>query len=144
MTTTPVRDWLRRLWFWDGALPLFVWSLPRAVAWLVPGQRGPIELLGVVLPVAAFIIRFLAAMQVLRSRGHHPLLMAVKVVVLFLGLFFLMMIDAIVILRIVMPDDAFRKPGDLVGFAVLYALYLAAMAFATFPGWRAATDGAEA
>lgn len=134
MTTTPIRDWLRRLWFWDGALPLFVWSLPRAVSWLMPGARGPIELLGVLLPVTAFIVRFLAAMQVLRSRRHHPVVMGIKVVVLFLGLFFLMMIDAVMILRIIMPADAFGQPGDFVGLAVLYALYLAAMAFATFPG----------
>lgn len=135
MPPITIGEWLRRLFLWDGALPLVVWSLPRAVAWLLPGQRGPIEVLGVVLPMTGFLFRFFAGLEVLRARRQHALLKAVKVVVLFFGLFFLMMIDAVMILRTIMPANAFGKPGDFLGIAVLYCLYVMAMGFATFPGW---------
>ena len=129
-------DWLRRLVMWDGILPLAVWAVPRAVQWLLPGERWPIEVLGVTLPIVAFIARFFAGMAVVRRQQPSAVFHAVKVVILFFGLFFLMIIDVAMILKLAMPKGAFEQPGDLIGFALLYGLYVAMMALATWPGTR--------
>ncbi|MFM8282568.1 MAG: hypothetical protein ACKOCW_03335 [Planctomycetaceae bacterium] len=127
-------DWLRRLAMWDGMLPLVVWGLPRAAQTLLPAERWPIEVLGVCLPIVAFVARFLAGLAVVRSHERNGLVRAARVVVLFAGLFFLLVIDTAMILRLVMPAGAFLQPGDLIGFAGLYAAYVVAMALATWPG----------
>ncbi|MBM3956080.1 MAG: hypothetical protein FJ309_15970 [Planctomycetes bacterium] len=133
-------DWLRRLLVWDGMLPLAVWGVPRAAQWLLPRERWPIEVFGVALPIVAFMARFLAGLAVVRRQRHRAVFRAVKVVILFFGLLFLMIIDVAMILKLVMPKGAFEQPGDLVGFAVLYGLYVAAMAVATWPGTRPGPD----
>jgi len=135
-----VSDWLRRLLVWDGMLPLAVWGVPRAAQWLLPRERWPIEVFGVALPIVAFMARFLAGLAVVRRQRHRAVFRAVKVVILFFGLLFLMIIDVAMILKLVMPKGAFEQPGDLVGFAVLYGLYVAAMAVATWPGTRPGPD----
>jgi hypothetical protein len=129
-----VSDWLRRLLVWDGMLPLAVWGLPRAAGWLLPGERWPIEVLGVALPIAAFLARFLTGLVVVRRHAPGVFNRAARVVVLFVGLFFLLIIDVAMILKLVMPQGAFEQHGDLIGFAVLYGLYVVAMAVATWPG----------
>ena len=133
-------DWLRRLVMWDGILPLAVWGVPRAAQWLLPRERWPIEVFGVALPIVAFMARFLAGLAVVRRQRHRAVFRAVKVVILFFGLFFLLIIDVAMILKLAMPKGAFEQPGDLVGFAVLYGLYVAAMAVATWPGTRPGPD----
>lgn len=136
MVGVSVIDWLRRLVMWDGILPLAVWGMPRAAQWLLPRERWPIEVLGVALPILAFLARFFAAMAVVRRQQPTALLRAVKIVILFFGLFFLLIIDTAMILKLAMPKGAFEQPGDLIGFAVLYGLYVATMALATWPGTR--------
>jgi hypothetical protein len=135
-----VIDWLGRLVMWDGILPLAVWAVPRAVQWLLPGERWPIEVLGVALPILAFLARFFAGLAVVRRQQPSAVFHAVKVVILFFGLCFLLIIDVVMILKLAMPKGAFEQPGDLIGFAVLYGLYVATMALATWPGKRP-TDG---
>lgn len=131
-----VIDWLRRLVMWDGILPLAVWATPRAAQWLLPGERWPIEVLGVTLPILAFIARFFAGMAVVRRQQPSAVFHAVKVVILFFGLCFLLIIDVAMILKLAMPKGAFEQPGDLIGFTLLYGLYVAMMALATWPGTR--------
>ena len=101
-------DWLRRLVMWDGILPLAVWATPRAAQWLLPGERWPIEVLGVTLPIVAFIARFFAGMAVVRRQQPRAVFHAVKVVILFFGLCFLLIIDVTMILKLVMPKGAFE------------------------------------
>lgn len=132
--------WLRRLIMWDGILPLAVWGVPRVAQWLLPRERWPIEVLGVALPIVAFMARFFAGLAVVRRQRHRAVFRAVKVVILFFGLFFLLIIDVAMILKLAMPKGAFEQLGDLVGFAVLYGLYVAAMAVATWPGTRPGPD----
>lgn len=129
-------DWLRRLVMWDGILPLAVWATPRAAQWLLPGERWPIEVLGVTLPILAFIARFFAGMAVVRRQQPSAVFHVVKVVILFFGLCFLLIIDVAMILKLAMPKGAFEQPGDLIGFALFYGLYVAMMALATWPGTR--------
>lgn len=135
-------EWLRGLVVLDGALPLAVWCLPRLVTRLLPGERWPIEVLGVALPIAAFIARFFAGIRVVRGQGGHRAIQVARGILLFVGIFFLLVIDTAMILRLVMPAGAFRQRGDLIGFAALYAAYVVAMALATFPVRRgSAADG---
>lgn len=47
-----------------------------------------------------------------------------------------MIIDVTMILKLAMPKGAFEQPGDLIGCAVFYGLYVAMMALATWPGTR--------
>lgn len=129
-------DWLRRLVMWDGILPLAVWATPRAAQWLLPGEIWPIEVLGVTLPILAFLARFFAGMAVVRRQQPRAVFHAVKVVILFFGLCFLLIIDVAMILKLAMPKGAVEGEGDLIGCAVFYGLYVAMMALATWPGTR--------
>jgi len=135
-----VSGWWRRLMLWDGALPLAVWGMPRAVLWLFPGDRWPIEVLGVGLPIFAFLWRFLAGFAVVRTLPNGPLVRAARIMLLFFGIFLLLVIDTAMILRLVMPPGAFLERGDLIAFAVLYGVYVLAMALATWPGPRASSE----
>ena len=63
-------DWLRRLVMWDGILPLAVWATPRAAQWLLPGERWPIEVPGVTLPIDAFIALFLPGWRSSAASSH--------------------------------------------------------------------------
>lgn len=129
-----VARWLLRLAAWDGMLPAVVWSLPLVALQLLPGRRGPVEILGVVLPITAFLIRFFVGVRVIRSNRCGRILRGFQGVSLWAGLFLLLIIDTLQILRLVMPPGAFKDRESLIGLLVFYSVYILCMAFAMYPG----------
>lgn len=129
-----VSRWLVRVAAWDGMLPVVVWSLPLVVLQLFPGRRGPVELLGVMLPITAFLIRFFVGVRAIRTNRCGRLVRGLQGIALWAGLFLLLIVDTLQILRLVMPPGAFKDRESLIGFAVFYSIYIVCMAFAMFPG----------
>jgi len=130
-----IGSWLLRLFTWDGVLPASVWSAPFLVEWLVPNNRGAIEATGMILPAAAFLIRLQVGRRYIASNGFGPVMRGFQVGVFCLGLFVLVVIDAVMVLSHVMPKgEAFRTTADCIVWAALYATYLTSMAVAMYPG----------
>ena len=129
-----VARWLLRLAAWDGMLPAVVWSLPLVAMKLLPGRRGPVELLGVVLPITAFLIRFFVGVRAIRSNHCGRIFRGLQGISLWAGLFLLLIIDTLQILRLVMPPGAFKDRESLIGLLVFYSIYIVCMAFAMYPG----------
>ena len=126
--------WLLRLAAWDGMLPAVVWSLPLVAMQLLPGRRGPVELLGVVLPITAFLIRFFVGVRAIRSNHCGRIFRGLQGISLWAGLFLLLIIDTLQILRLVMPPGAFKDRESLISLLVFYSIYIVCMAFAMYPG----------
>jgi hypothetical protein len=130
-----ISSWLIRLIAWDGVLPVAILSAPFLVRWLIPDNRSAIELTAVVLPLVAFFVRYQVGRRHIASNDCGPVVRRVQVVVLCLGIFVLVLIDAVMVLCHVMPKGAaFTTTTDLIVWMVLYAIYLAAMALAMYPG----------
>jgi hypothetical protein len=126
--------WFSRVCACDGCLPVVVWLTPWCVALALPGQRGVIEILAILLPVIGFLIRYGLGRQLIARNACGDGMRRVQVVMLCLGLGLLAFIDCIIVLLYVMPKGALRQPGDLIVFVVLGSLYLVFMGFAMFPG----------
>ena len=129
-----VARWLLRLAAWDGMLPAVVWSLPLVAMQLLPGRRGPVELLGVVLPITAFLIRFFVGVRAIRSNHCGRIFRGLQGISLWAGLFLLLIIDTLQILRLVMPPGAVKNRESLIGLLIFYSIYIVCMAFAMYPG----------
>lgn len=143
-----IARWLLRVAAWDGMLPAVVWSLPLVAVQLFPAQRWPVEVLGVALPITAFLIRFFVGVRAIRSNHFGRIVRGLQGLALWTGLFLLLIVDTLQILRLIMPPGAFRDRNAIVSMAVLYGIYVTCMAFAMYPG-RApaaaqATRGARA
>lgn len=135
-----IGSWLLRLVAWDGLLPVVIWSSPFLIALLLPNKRGAIELTAIVLPIAALFLRFRAGRRYIAANHCGPILRSLQIGVFCLGILVLFAVDAVMILTHVMPKGAmFATTDDLVVWAVLYAIYFTAMAFAMYPGLRQAS-----
>jgi hypothetical protein len=88
----------------------------------------------VVLPITAFLIRFFVGVRAIRTNHCSRLIRAVQGVALWTGLFLLLIVDTLQILRLVMPPGAFKDRESLIGFVVFYSIYIVCMAFAMYPG----------
>jgi len=128
-----IARWLLRVAAWDGMLPAVVWSLPLVAVQLFPAQRWPVEVLGVVLPITAFLIRFFVGVGAIRSNHFGRVVRGLQGLSLWTGLFLLLIVDTLQILRLIMPPGAFRDRNSIVSMAVLYGIYVFCMAFAMYP-----------
>jgi hypothetical protein len=127
--------WMFRLFAWDGLLPAAVWSLPLLLRWCLPGNRGIIELVAVVLPVVGFFVRFYVGTRYIFSNGCGKLLRGCQVVSLVFGILVLVLIDCVMMLTHVMPPgEAFATKQDVLIWTGLYTFYLSMMALALYPG----------
>ena len=131
------RSWLLRVVAWDGVLPLVLLGLPHGIHFLFPEAAGAIEILGVLLPIAAFFTRLVVGFRHIRENHCPALLQQLQYVVLFLGILGLVMFDAVMILQLNLPQGA-MQPGDLlVLFGIVFAIYLPCMILAMYPGREA-------
>lgn len=127
--------WMLRVLAWDGVLPLLVWIAPQVVSLVLPGRRGAIELAGIGLPIMAFLLRFHAGYRMISTNHCGPRMRAAQVGALFLGIFVLVPIDAMMILSHELPPGTmFRTSTDTLVFLALFAFYLSAMTIAAYPG----------
>ena len=124
--------WLRRLIAWDGVLPALIWMIPMTVAKLLPGWRGPLEVLVISLPVTGAIARFFIGKRMISRNGCGRATRCLQWVALCAGILMLVLVDLLMILRCVMPQGPVGGADPFVG--LLFLIYLLFMAIAIFPG----------
>jgi len=134
--------WVLRVVAWDGALPLAMLSLPYLIGLLL-APRGAIELTAIITPIAAFFIRLRAGSRHINANHCSSAVKRAQVIVLFCGVFFLVFIDAVIILAHVMPKGALHWEDFLV-LVILGLIYVSAMVFAMYPGREPVGDVAVA
>ena len=132
-----VRSWLFRLIAWDGVLPVCIVLIPSLISFAIPGRRGAIEITAVVLPIAAFLIRFRAGKRHIDSNNCGEVLRILQLCVFCVGILALVLFDAFVVLSHVIPHQGGRiRTEDLVFLGVVISIYVTSMAFAMYPGRR--------
>jgi hypothetical protein len=130
-----VGSWLIRLIAWDGLLPGAICAAPFIIRFLVPNSRTAIEFTAVVLPIAAFFARYQAGRRLILLNNCGLILRRFQYGAFYVGIFLLVLIEAVIVLTHVMPKGAlFAATEDLIVWAVLYSSYLTAMAVAMYPG----------
>ncbi|MBN1591556.1 MAG: hypothetical protein JW888_18725 [Pirellulales bacterium] len=129
------RSWLLTLITWDGLLPACVVLVPIVVEMLLRNNRGAIEIVAVVLPMAGFFIRVYVGHRVISSNRCGILVRRCQFGVFFIGLFLLALMECVLVLSRLMPAGAlFAAKDDQIVWAVLITLYLTFMIVAMFPG----------
>ena len=128
------------LWFchvagWDGCLPSLMYVLPALAREWLPQPRGVIEWSAVVLPIVAFCLRCCFGIARISSNDCSMVLRQAQGMVFAAAAMSLIMIDAVFILSNAMPANfLFESTGDTAVWICLGTAYLAAMAFAMYPG----------
>ena len=130
-----IKLWITRVANWDALLPSVVWCAPYVVGFLVPQNRAAIEVIAVVLPLVAFFIRYRAGRRAIAANRCSATMRRFQITVFCVGISLLVLIEAVLALSHIMPQGAiFATTGDLIVWAVLVGLYLAAMVTAMYPG----------
>jgi hypothetical protein len=128
-------SWVLRVLTWDSLLPACVILFPTAIAFLLPNNRGAIEITGVVLPIAGFVLRVRAGRRQITSNHCAATMRHVQLGSFVVGILILTLIDAVLVLSHVMPQGAlFADKTDRVVWAILFFVYLASMSIAMYPG----------
>ena len=128
------RTWSARVITYDGLLPLAVWLTPWFVALVVPGRRGVIEILAILLPVVGCLIRFSLGRRLITGNLCSSQVRRCQFAALSLGLVLLALIDCVIVLLYVMPRGAFGQPADWGILVGLWTVYLTLMAGAMYSG----------
>ena len=129
------RDWLIGFLGWDGALPAAVYLVPSLVKRLLPNQPGIIEVLAIVLPIAALFCRFVAGSRVIKANHCCGWCRRLQFASFGVALLILLLIDAVLTLSRNMPAGAlFAADSDRVVWTILGVTYLFNMLFAMYPG----------
>ena len=121
------RQWALNIFCWDGVLPLVVCVAPLVVKLLFPARQGVSELTFIVIPVMAFMIRYVHGRKY-RRPGEFLIW---QTVLFFVAIFLLFVLDAaLAMMHLVQngaPLDAWATWG------ALYGVYLLIMAVAIYP-----------
>lgn len=125
--------WALRVITWDAVLPICITILPLGVKFLFPNRRGALELTAVVLPIAAFFLRFRAGKRHISANRCSRRFRRFQLCMFCLGILPLVLIDCVVILSELMPAGAFGG-ADYIALAVPIMIYLASMVVAMYPG----------
>jgi hypothetical protein len=129
------RDWFLRVFCRDGALPAGVFLAPIIAKRLLPNHPGIIELLAVVVPIAALFSRFVAGSRVIRSNHCSDSCRQLQFVASAVAVVILVLIDAVLILSHDMPAGAlFAAESDRIVWTILTAVYVKNMLLAMYPG----------
>jgi hypothetical protein len=137
-----VRSWLVRVFPWDGVLPVCIALAPSVIGLVLPNKRGAIEITAVVLPIAAFLIRFRAGKRHIGSNHCCAAMKIFQLCIFCLGILALVLVDAFVVLLHVIPWHAGAMTADdLLVLAIPVSIYLALMALAMYPGRRLVSVG---
>lgn len=129
------RDWFLRVLCWDGALPAAVFLVPHLAKRLLPDRPGIIELLAIVVPIAALFSRFIAGTRVIRSNHCAESCRQLQFIALGAALVILLLTEAVLMLSHNMPAGAlFAAEKDRTVWTIFAAVYLSNMLFAMYPG----------
>lgn len=123
-----------RMVSWDGMLPALIWSSPLVLRLLLPDQPIAIEAAAIILPMAAFFLRFRVGKRHIATNACGTVMRGFQLVMLCIGIFLLVLIDAVMILAHIVPEGVAINTTDKLVFAGLYLSYLSAMALAMYPG----------
>jgi hypothetical protein len=128
-------QWVLKLVAWDGVLPVVVLLAPFVVKLVFPNHRDVMEVTAVILPIAAFFIRFFVAQHCISSNQCTPLVRLFQIVSLCMAILVLLLIESLMILAHEMPKGAMvATTADWIVWVVLFSVYLACMSFAMYPG----------
>lgn len=131
MSASHVFRWIFDALKWDGLLPAIVWSVPMLIRWLLPNQRGPVEIAAVVLPIFAIVFRFYVGRKMIFNNNCGKAMRYVQMLALCVGIFFFFVVDALMILALIMPQGPPTPDGVLIG---VFLSYFIIMLIATYPG----------
>lgn len=134
MSASRLFDWIFSVVKWDGILPAIVWSIPTLVRALFPNQRGPVEVVAIVLPIFAIVFRFYLGKRVIVSNNCGTVMRCLQMVALCVGIFFFFVVDALMILVQIMPPAAPLQARELAVLVVLFSIYFGIMLIAMYPG----------
>lgn len=123
--------WLLRLFGYDGALPAVVLLIPATLHLLFRDATW-VELLALILPIAAYIVRAGIGLEMIESNPCGRWQRRTQKTALFFALLALMVVDAVAILVCTLPKGGFTS-FDFLVLTLVYLLYLTLMAIATFP-----------
>jgi hypothetical protein len=120
-------DWLVNLFCWDGLLPFAVITAPKFVRFMLPMRPGALELTFVVVPITAFVMRYLNG----RMRFQSGQMYLWQLFVFFLAIFVLFVLVALLILWQMV--NARKAAPDVLFLCAMYLSYVTLIAIALFP-----------
>jgi hypothetical protein len=126
-------SWFVRVLAWDGLVPVCVVLIPNVIKFLFPNNRGVLELMFVLTPVIALVLRMWIGSSHIATNYCSPANRRIQFWVLFFGITVLGFIDAVLIHGHLMPKGPFNDAEIDVGI-VLFSVYLGAMTIAMYPG----------
>jgi len=129
-------SWLLTIISWDGLLPPFVFLSPYLIGLLLPNNRAAIEIAALVLPISAFLFRFVVGKRRIASNQCGAVVRGVQYCFLGLGIFVLVFVDALLVLAHLVPKGAVNWTDwpHCILWAVVASIYLTSMVFAAYPG----------
>lgn len=133
MPTTRVdfRDWFRRVLGWDGVLPIGMAILPAGIMLVWPNADDALAAAAGLVPIAAVILRYYVGRHHLESNRVGPMLRVGQRVAFVAAIFWMCLLECFVMMLHFVPAI---QPVDCVAVGVGYAVYLATMSFAMYPG----------
>jgi hypothetical protein len=135
LSSNEVRSWVFRVVKWDGILPALIWTTPRFLRLIAPKLPGLVEITAIALPVIAFLVRYYFGLKFIQGNNCSRWMRRIQIVVFCLGIFVVVLFECVLILVLANPNPGgnFNDPDALIWLAI-YAIYLAAMIFAMYPG----------
>jgi hypothetical protein len=128
-------NWFLRVLCWDGLLPAVVFLVPHIALLLLPNRPGVIELLAIVVPIAALFSRFVAGSRVIKSNHCAERCRQLQFMALAVALMILLLTEAALMLSHNMPPGAlFAAEKDRIVWTVFAAVYFTNVVFAMYPG----------
>jgi len=107
---------------------------PLLVGLAFPQYRDAIVVFAVILPIAAFLLRFYVGRRYISTNRCGPMMRRFQTVVLVLGIFTLMLLDSLVMSMQGLPDNENWAKGDLGVLVSLYCFYMVCMTVSLYPG----------
>lgn len=130
-----MRQWFFSVFGWDGILPACVLLAPWLIEYAIPNERDAGDIAGVMIPIVAFLVRFVAGIRHISTNACSPGFQSLQFWVFCAGILVMVLIDTLLILSHQMGvGAAFATTTDYIVFAALYAGYLVCMTIAMYPG----------
>jgi len=124
-----IQEWLLKLFLWDGMAPAIVVLTAPVCKLLFPGRPGFGELASIVVPIGAFLVRYVVGRRHFLEHSHCGW----QVGLFFLAIVLLTLFDGFLIIFRLNERVA---PPDWTPFLYAYAVYFCMMAAAFFPRLR--------
>ena len=130
------RSWFLTVISWDGLLPPCVLLVPYLIEILFPNIPDAIEIAALLMPISAFLVRFVVGKRRIASNQCSALFRGVQYFFLGLGIFVIVFVDAVLVLAHMVPKGAVNWTDTFhcILWAAVASIYLTSMVIATYPG----------